>query len=94
MKQNEASKQKKFNQSRISQGFSPSKSVCSDFSQSGYLENGCFIAVNNSNKLDFNEFKSLLSVIATLIFPENTEEDAYLALVSVLLSLNFQKYKL
>jgi hypothetical protein len=93
MKQNESGK-KKFNQSRMSRGFSPSKSICSEFSQSSNFENGGFKAVNNlSNKLDFNEFKNLLSVIASSVFPDCAEDDSYLALISVLLSLNFQKYK-
>jgi hypothetical protein len=52
----------------MSRGFSPSKSVCSEYSglSTGLLGER---SGNSSNKLDFSEFKLILSILAKLIFP-------------------------
>ena len=51
----------------MSRGFSPSKSVCSEYSSaSGLLGER---SGNASNKLDFSEFKLILTILAKLIFP-------------------------
>lgn len=49
------------NDSRMSRGLSPSRSVYSDYSVSGLSGEK---SGNSSNKLDFSEFKMLLSILA------------------------------
>lgn len=78
--------------SRIA-GFSPSKSMTSDMTILTTLGD-LGHSSNVQNKLDFTEFKRLLYILGQQMFPQMpTEEESFVAISSVLITMNFLKYK-
>jgi len=74
-------------------GFSPTKSTASDLTLLSSLGDTGFSS-NQQNKLDFKEFKRLLFILGQQMFPQmQNEEESFIAVSSVLISMNFLKYK-